>query len=105
MTKNKNKKPFGKSLKDIGSNLKDVASSFAKMQITDSDSKTPNTATGFRKGKRGKKEIAESFDPVPKDQAGLLVTGALDEALAECKTKVEQIARRCRATNRKFRQV
>lgn len=104
MTKNKDKKNL-KSLKDIGSSLKDVASSFAKMHFTDSDSKTPTTATGFRKGRRGQKEIAESFDPVPKDRAGLLVTGALDEALAECKTKVERIARRCRATNRKFRQV
>jgi hypothetical protein len=104
MTKNKDKKPL-KSLKNLGSNLKDVASSFAKMQFKDAESKTPNTATGVRKGKRGQKEIAESFDPVPKDQAGLLVTGALDEALAECKSKVESIARRCRAANRKFRQV
>ncbi|KAF8194982.1 hypothetical protein BJ912DRAFT_1085652 [Pholiota molesta] len=89
MTNNENKNTIN-SLKDLGSSLKDAASSFAKMQFTD----PKNTATGFRKGKRAQKEIAKYFDPVPRNQAGLLVAGALDKALAECKSKVESIAGR-----------
>ncbi|KAF9480352.1 cysteine proteinase [Pholiota conissans] len=104
MPKNKNKKL--QNLKDVGlDGLKDIATSFSKMKFKDSDQKTPTTATGPRKMRRGEKEIKESFDPVPKEQAGLLVTGALEEALAECKAKVERIARQCRAANRKFRDV
>jgi hypothetical protein len=44
-----------------------------------------------------------SSPPVPKEQVGLLVTAELEEALTECKKKVERISKTCRATNRKFR--
>ncbi|KAL0563776.1 hypothetical protein V5O48_018289 [Marasmius crinis-equi] len=37
------------------------------------------------------------------EKAGLLVTVELEKALADCKAKVERIARECRANNRRFR--
>ncbi|KAK0457136.1 cysteine proteinase [Desarmillaria tabescens] len=37
------------------------------------------------------------------DHAGLLVTAELEKALADCKTKVERIAKECKTKNRKFR--
>ena len=39
----------------------------------------------------------------PEDQVGLLVTAELEKAIEECKTKVAQIVKGCRASNRKFR--
>ncbi|CAE6446482.1 unnamed protein product [Rhizoctonia solani] len=41
----------------------------------------------------------------PKEQAGLLVTADLDAAIQRCKSKVETIAKECRARNRRFRDV
>jgi hypothetical protein len=38
-----------------------------------------------------------------KKSGGLLVTSELDDALRDCKSRVENIARECRAQNRKFR--
>jgi len=57
-----------------------------------------------RKNKKGILKATDSSPPpVPKEQAGLLVTAELEEALTECKKKVESIAKTCRAMNRKFR--
>jgi Calpain family cysteine protease len=39
----------------------------------------------------------------PEDQVGLLVTAELEKAIEECKKKVAQISKGCRAANRKFR--
>jgi hypothetical protein len=39
----------------------------------------------------------------PADTSGLVVTTELDNALAECKAKVERIAKECREQNCKFR--
>ncbi|CEL61272.1 hypothetical protein RSOLAG1IB_09894 [Rhizoctonia solani AG-1 IB] len=41
----------------------------------------------------------------PKEKAGLLVTADLDAAIQRCKSKVETIAKECRARNRRFRDV
>ena len=56
-----------------------------------------------RKNKQGIPKATDSSPPVPKEQAGLLVTAELEEALTECKKKVERISKTCRAMNRKFR--
>lgn len=37
------------------------------------------------------------------NQAGLLVTGELEAAIARCKAKVEKLAQECLKGNRKFR--
>jgi hypothetical protein len=39
----------------------------------------------------------------PKEQVGLLVTDELTKAIEECKAKVAQIVKGCRAANRRFR--
>jgi hypothetical protein len=39
----------------------------------------------------------------PQAQVGLLVTAELDKAIEECRTKVAQIIKGCRAANRRFR--
>ena len=39
----------------------------------------------------------------PQAQVGLLVTTELEKAIEECKTKVAQIVKGCRAANRRFR--
>ena len=39
----------------------------------------------------------------PQAQVGLLVTAELEKAIEECKTKVKQIVKGCRAANRRFR--
>jgi hypothetical protein len=41
----------------------------------------------------------------PKNQVGLLVTNELAKAMEECRTKVAQIVKGCRAANRRFRYV
>ena len=41
----------------------------------------------------------------PQHRPGLLVTKELDDAIQDCKEKVERIAKDCRAKNRKFRWV
>jgi len=52
---------------------------------------------------KGIPKATGSSPPVPKEQIGLLVTVELEEALTECKKKVERISKTCRAANRKFR--
>ena len=39
----------------------------------------------------------------PQAQVGLLVTAELEKAIEECKAKVAQIVKGCRAANRRFR--
>jgi hypothetical protein len=39
----------------------------------------------------------------PQAQVGLLLTAELEKAIEECKTKVAQIVKGCRAANRRFR--
>ena len=39
----------------------------------------------------------------PKQEPGLLVTGELNAAIEDCRRKVQQISKDCRAKNRKFR--
>ena len=39
----------------------------------------------------------------PKEQVGLLVTVELTKAIEECRNKVTQIVKGCRAANRRFR--
>jgi hypothetical protein len=56
-----------------------------------------------RRRNKGIPKATDSSPPVPKEQVGLLVTAELEEALAECKNKVECISKTCRAANRKFR--
>ncbi|KAF9529609.1 hypothetical protein CPB83DRAFT_259893 [Crepidotus variabilis] len=41
----------------------------------------------------------------PQPQPGLLVTKELDKAIADCKARVDRIAKHCRAKNRKFRDI
>ena len=43
------------------------------------------------------------FSVAPTNQVGLLVTAELEKAIEECKVKVAQIVKGCRAANRKFR--
>ena len=52
---------------------------------------------------KGIPKATDLSPPVAKEQVGLLVTAELEQALAECKKKVERISKTCRATNRKFR--
>ena len=40
---------------------------------------------------------------VPPKEHSLLVTAELEKAIEECKTKVAQIVKGCRASNRKYR--
>ncbi|KAG7444425.1 cysteine proteinase [Guyanagaster necrorhizus] len=54
------------------------------------------------KGKPDVEEIKKSFLQEG-HHAGLLVTAELEKALVDCKTKVERIAKECKAKNRKFR--
>ncbi|KAK0437266.1 uncharacterized protein EV420DRAFT_1588780 [Desarmillaria tabescens] len=54
------------------------------------------------KGKPAVEKTTTSFLQ-ERDQAGILVTAELEKALADCKAKVERIARECKAKNRKFR--
>ena len=44
-----------------------------------------------------------TFTVAPQAQVGLLVTAELEKAIEECKTKVAQIVKGCRAANRRFR--
>ena len=44
-----------------------------------------------------------SVTVAPQAQVGLLVTAELEKAIEECKTKVAQIVKGCRAANRRFR--
>ena len=56
-----------------------------------------------RRRNKGIPKGTDSSPPVPKEQVGLLVTAELEEALTECKKKVESISKICRAVNKKFR--
>ena len=55
-------------------------------------SQKPRTVTG-----------APKVGPKAKAEVGLLVTGELDKAIEECRTKVAQIVKGCRDANRRFR--
>jgi len=65
-----------------------------------------------QKAKRAKKRAAKQIakqavkqvpKPTPKQEVGLLVTKELQNAIDDCRQKVERIAKECRASNRKFR--
>lgn len=53
-----------------------------------------------RKEDLKKKKTLRSTD---QEARGLLVTSELEKAIAECKAKVDAIARNCQANNKKFR--
>ncbi|KAH9479886.1 Calpain [Psilocybe cubensis] len=50
-------------------------------------------------------EIKPDTKTFAKQEAGLLVTKELENAIEECRKKVERIAKECRAKNRKFRDI
>lgn len=76
-------------------NIKGISSAFFKLEFNNAQNVKETPVEGV-----AEKAIKEAL---PKSQAGLLVTGALDSALDECRKKVDAIAERCRMTNRKFR--
>jgi hypothetical protein len=49
------------------------------------------------------KTTAPSTVSLFKQEPGLLVTKELEKAIAECKAKVDRLAKDCRTKNRKFR--
>lgn len=51
----------------------------------------------------GHAPVKNNKSVAPVNQVGLLVTAELEKAIEECKTKVAQIVKGCRASNRKFR--
>ncbi|CAK5267434.1 unnamed protein product [Mycena citricolor] len=58
-----------------------------------------------KKGQGATSIFRQSLFPQQQKLAGLLVTDELEKALLECKTRVERIARDCRAQNRRFRDI
>ena len=76
-------------------NIKGISSAFLKLEF--SHAKTANDTPVDDVAQRAIQEA------LPKSQAGLLVTGALEDALQGCKKRVEAIAKQCRMTNRRFR--
>lgn len=76
-------------------NIKGISSAFLKLEFN--HAKTAKDAPVDDVAQQAIKEA------LPKNQAGLLVTGALEDALQSCKKRVETIAKQCRMTNRRFR--
>lgn len=62
--------------------------------------KQPQNAIKNTKALAKKEKISFSQE---EKKVGLIVTGELDKALEECKTKVAQIAKDCRSKNRRYR--
>ncbi|PPQ75041.1 hypothetical protein CVT25_008372 [Psilocybe cyanescens] len=77
--------------------FKGIVDGVSKMELDDAK----------RKGKRYRDKMAKQAagESLPQTKAGLIVTEQLDIALKECVAKVESIIQRCRATNRKFRDI
>ncbi|KAH9479920.1 Calpain-9 [Psilocybe cubensis] len=67
------------------------------------DSEPWNIAQPTRRNTMTDSSILPSTPPPP--QVGLIVTEELQQALKDCKEKVERIAKECRAANRKFRDI
>lgn len=61
----------------------------------------PSLAKGVPVGHVSVKNNKSTVAPI--DQVGLLVTAELEKAIKECKSKVAQIVKGCKASNRKFR--
>ena len=66
------------------------------------------TISWFRKKKTEGATASHAYKPptitvAPQTKVGLLVTDQLENALEECRTKVAQIVKGCRAANRRFR--
>ena len=66
------------------------------------------TISWFRKNKTESATASHAYKPptitvAPQTKVGLLVTSQLENALEECRTKVAQIVKGCRAANRRFR--
>lgn len=64
---------------------------------------TQETTTIETTSSTGNAESAPSTVTFVQQEAGLLVTKELEKAIAECKAKVDRIAKDCKAKNRKFR--
>lgn len=94
MTRSKKKIPANLNLDDKENvNLKDIGTSKAP---------TSSKYGAFKANTSKPSTIAVA----PKEsQIGLLVTDELQKAMDECRTKVKQIVRGCRAANRRFRLV
>ncbi|PPQ78130.1 hypothetical protein CVT25_015655, partial [Psilocybe cyanescens] len=77
--------------------FKGILDGVSKMELDDA----------MRKGKHYRDIMAKQAtgESLPLEKAGLIVTEQLDIALKECVAKVESIIQRCRATNRKFRDI
>lgn len=74
--------------KDIGSS---IPLAISKAQLT-----SKQAWTAF-------KHKLPTVTVAPQAQVDLLVTAELEKAIEECKTKVDQIVKGCRAANRRFR--
>ncbi|KAJ3500420.1 hypothetical protein NLJ89_g9806 [Agrocybe chaxingu] len=83
----------------------DVEVSTSSSDDEESTAPTPLTEPDASAVLKDTKHDSSMLPSVPKDQVGLLVTAELEQAVKECRQKVQKIARECRAGNRKFRDI